>query len=132
MRTVFDNAAAFDSDNAIGVTDRRQPVGNNEDGPAGGDLLHVLLDRALAFVIERARCLVKNQNARIQHQRAGDRNALPLSSGQAAATLTNNRVVAVGQLQNEIMGTCELGRGNDSLPLAPPDPPGQCSQPPNN
>ena len=46
--------------------------------------LHVLLDDALALIIERAGRLVEDQDARIDDQRAGDRDALALPAGEAA------------------------------------------------
>src|SRR6185437_3101146 len=80
MIAVFNDTTALDGDDAIGVAYRRQPVGNNEDRPAGGNLLHVLLDGSLAFIIQRARCLVKNQNARIRDEGAGNSDALTLAA----------------------------------------------------
>ena len=90
MVAVFDDAAAFDGDDAIGVAHRRQTVGNDEDRPAGGDLLHVLLDGPLAFIIQRARCLVKDQDTWIRDQGAGNGDALALPARQAAAPLADD------------------------------------------
>src|SRR5581483_5266058 len=43
MGAVLDDAAALERDDAIGPADRGKPVGNDEHGAPGGDLLHVLL-----------------------------------------------------------------------------------------
>src|ERR1700761_3397077 len=94
MTAVLDDAAAFNGDDTIGVAYRGQPVGNDEDRAAGGDFFHVLLDGALAFVIERAGRLIEDQNAGVRHQGAGDRNALALTARKAAATLANDGVIA--------------------------------------
>ena len=44
---------------------------------------HILLDDALAFIVERAGRLVEDQNARVRDKGAGDRDALPLAARQA-------------------------------------------------
>src|SRR3569832_272542 len=75
MTPVFDNAAGLQCDDSIGAAYRRQPVSNNEDGPPRGELLHVLLDRPFAFVIQSAGRLVEDQDARIAHQGPGTRDA---------------------------------------------------------
>src|SRR5262249_30471614 len=49
---VLDQTPALDGDDAIGPAHRGEPVGNDQDGAAFGDLPHVLLDDALAFVVE--------------------------------------------------------------------------------
>src|SRR5258708_8598035 len=116
MGAIFDDAAALYRDDAISMTYRRQPVGDNENCPTARDLLHVLLNRALTFVVERTCCLIKDQNARIQHQRTGDGNALPLSSRQAAAPLAYHRVLPLAQLQDKILRTCKLVRSTDPIP----------------
>ena len=79
------------------------------------DLRHVLLNNALALVVERACRLIENQDARVGNQRAGNGDALPLAPGQAAAPLTDDRVIALGELENEVMGAGELCCGDDAL-----------------
>src|SRR5262249_38704131 len=55
---VLDQAAFVDGQHAIGDAQRRQAVGDDDDGAAAHDLAHVLLDDALAFVVECAGRLV--------------------------------------------------------------------------
>src|SRR5712675_1825132 len=111
MGAVLDQAAALDGDDAIGKPQRREPMGNDQHRPAAGDLHHVLLHDPLAFIIESARRLVEDEDARVGNQRAGDGDALPLASGQAAAAFTDDRVVAFGQFEDEVVSTCKLCRG---------------------
>ena len=96
MGAVLDQAAALDGDDAIGHPQRGEPMRDDEHRSALRDLRHVLLNDALALVVERACRLVENQDARIGNQRAGDGDALPLAAGQAAAALTDDRVIAFG------------------------------------
>ena len=65
--------------------------------------LHVLLDDPLALVVERARRLVEDQDARIGDQRARDGDALALAAGQRRAALAHDGVVAFRQLEDEFV-----------------------------
>ena len=105
---VLDEAAPLDGDDAIRHAHGGQPMRDDEHRSAVGDLRHVLLDDALALVVERARRLVENQDARIGDQGAGDGDALALPAGQAAAALADDRVVAFGQFEDEVMRAGEL------------------------
>src|SRR6266849_7032551 len=85
VRAVFDDAPTLDGDNAIGAANGRKSVGDDEHGSALADPPHVVLDDALALVIECARRLIEDQNSRIHDQRTSDGNPLPLPAGEAAA-----------------------------------------------
>src|SRR6266852_6249182 len=74
MRTVLDHPAALDRDQPVGAAHRRETMGDDEDGAAARDLLHVLLNDALAFIVEGAGRLVEDQDARVVDERAGDRD----------------------------------------------------------
>src|SRR5947207_507944 len=54
VSALLDDAPALDRDDAIGVAQGREPVGDDEHGAPVDDLLHVLLDLAFARVIETA------------------------------------------------------------------------------
>ena len=95
-----------------------KPVGDNKHGAALDDFAHVLVDDAFRLVVESARRFVEDQNARIRYKRPGDGDALTLTARQRAAAFANHRIVAVGQLQDEIRGrqrdarlpmTCSVG-----------------------
>src|SRR5262245_34604827 len=80
MAAVFDDAAGLDGDDPVGAPHRREPVGDDEDRAALGDLLHVLLDHPLALIIKRACCLVKDQDPGIGDESTPDRYPLFLTS----------------------------------------------------
>ena len=69
-------------------------VGDDENRTPRGDLCHILLDNPLAFVVERTRCFVEDQNSRLAQECASNRNTLALATRQAAAAFANDRVVA--------------------------------------
>src|SRR5262249_23446946 len=73
---VLDQAATLDRDDAVAAAHHREAVGDDEHGAALGDLAHVLLDDPFALVVERARGLVEDQDARVAQQRASDGDAL--------------------------------------------------------
>src|SRR5262249_38593979 len=113
--TVLDDTAALDRNDAVDPAHRRQAVGDDEYRSASGDLLHVLLDRSFALIIERARCLVEYQDSRVGNEGAGDRDALALSARKAAAPLANDGVIAFGQFQDKVVGACQISRRNHAL-----------------
>jgi hypothetical protein len=78
---VFDEPGALERDDAIGRAHRGEPVRNNENRAPFCDFLHVLLDNALALVIERAGRFIENQDTRIGDERTRDGDALALTAG---------------------------------------------------
>src|SRR5215510_15146907 len=80
MAAVLDDAAGLDGDDPAGAPHRREPVGDDEDSAALGDLLHVLLDHPLALIIKRARRLVEDQDPRVGDESTRDRDPLLLTS----------------------------------------------------
>ena len=75
---IFDQAAALERDDAICGAYRGEAVRDDQDRPLLGDLLHVVLNGALALIVEGACCFVEDQDARVGDERAGDGDALTL------------------------------------------------------
>src|SRR5690606_25207761 len=67
------------------------------------ELLDRLLDEALGFRVERGCRLVEDQNRRVAQDRPGNGDPLSLSAGQTRAALTEDRVVTLGQLHDEVV-----------------------------
>jgi len=61
------------------------------------------LDDGLAFGIEGRGRLVKNENAGIEQERSGDGETLALAAGQIRAVFRKQRVVALGQILDELV-----------------------------
>ena len=76
VRTLFNNLAMIDHEDAVGLAHGGQAVGDDEHGSALADAREVFLDDALGFVIEGAGGLVEDQDARVGNERAGDGDAL--------------------------------------------------------
>src|SRR5215470_2332083 len=119
VRPVLDEAAALDRDDAVGVADGGETVGDHEHRPALEHGPHVLLDDALGLVVERAGGLVEDEDAWIGDERPGDRQPLPLTAGERGAALADDGIVALRQLQDEVMSARERCCGDDAVHLHP-------------
>ena len=62
-------------------------------------LVQRLLHARLGLVVERRGRLVEQQDRRVAHDGAGDREALALAAGQGHAVLADRRVVALRLLR---------------------------------
>src|SRR5215468_11283414 len=113
MGAVLNQTATVDGDEAVAPSYGRQPVRDDEHCAAAGKLRHILLNDPLALIVERARRLVEDQDARVGNKRACDGQTLALAAGQAGAPLAHNGVVTIGKLKDEIMGAGRLCGRND-------------------
>jgi hypothetical protein len=77
-------------------------MSDDEDGAALGNLLHILLDDALALVIERARRFVEDQDPGIGDESAGDSlsaaSGPPIALTTASATAYRRTLCAMGKV----------------------------------
>ena len=76
-----DDAPTINHQNVVGICEHRQPVRDDDDGPALGDAAQFAPDNHFALQIEGARRLIEDQNARIDDERSGNREALLLPAG---------------------------------------------------
>ena len=68
-----------------------------------------LLDLLLGFGIHRAGRLIEDQDLRVVQDGAGDADALAFAAGEALPALADDRVVAIGEADDEVMGVGRLG-----------------------
>ncbi len=109
----FDDLAALDDDQAIGAAQRAQAVGDGDGGAAVDQVFQGRLDFALGFGVDRGGGFVEDQDARVDQQGAGDGDALAFAAGEGLAALADQRIVAVGQSQDEFVGAGGAGGGDD-------------------
>ena len=95
----FGDAAVFEDDDAVGVGDRAEPVGDDEARAAFHQRGQAGLDHPFAFGVEVAGGLVEDEDLRVGQDRAGDGDPLPLAAAELHAALADERVVAVGQVR---------------------------------
>ena len=109
----FDDHAAVDDQDAGGVDDGRQPMGDDERGAAFHEPVERLLDQRLVGGVERRGRLVEQQHGGVFEDGAGDGDSLPLAAREVDAALAEFRVVALRQRFDEQIGGGAAGGGLD-------------------
>src|SRR6476661_4673742 len=79
----LDDLAVLDDENLVRTPDGGEAVRDDDRGTAVQQPIERLLDQDLGRTIDVRRGLVEDEDARVGEQRAGDRNQLPLSRGEA-------------------------------------------------
>ena len=115
-RAAIDDPPGLHHDDLVGERDRRQPVGDDERRPAVHRLAQPALDRLLGGRVDRRGGVVEDQDPRLGDQRPGDRDPLALAAGERQPALADDRVVAVGQAGDEVVGLGAARRELDLLP----------------
>lgn len=77
VAAVFDDMALLDGDDAVAIPHCRKPMRDDHDRAALSDLAHILMDDALAFIIESAGGFIEYQDARVRNE--GPRNCYSLA-----------------------------------------------------
>ena len=99
------DAALVHDDYRVSVPDGREPVGDEQGGPALGQSADVPHDQSLALDVEGAGSFIKYEDLRVGHDGSRDGDALALAAGEAAAAFAYAGVVAVRHFFYEFMGT---------------------------
>ena len=103
VAAVGDDAPTIEHHHAVGEADRREPVGDDQRGAPVHERAQRAVDLELALGVDRAGGVVEHEDARVDEQGAGDGDALALTARQRVAALADDGVVAVGQLQDEVV-----------------------------
>ena len=124
MRAVLDDAACIHHHDPVHGGDRGQAVRDGDDGLALHHLRQRVLDRGLDLAVQRRCRLVQHQHRRILQERAGQGNALALSTREFHAAFAKMGVIAappgmVAKVQDELMRLGAAG-GVDHLVLTRP------------
>src|SRR5260370_40694946 len=99
-RAGLEGASALQGYDAIGAAHGRKAVGDDENRAVPGDVPHVLLDDSLTLVVEAACRLIEYQDPRVRHQHTCNSEALALPAREGAAAPANDRIIALGQLED--------------------------------
>src|SRR6185503_16910269 len=100
----LDDLSVLEHQDLVGAPDRRQAVRDDEGGAAVAQRLEAVLDHRFALAVEARGRLVEDQDPRIGEDGAGDRHALALAARQLDAALADDRVVALLELLDELVG----------------------------
>src|SRR3989338_10121078 len=85
MRAGFVDTAVVEDDDAVGVRDGAEPMGDHEAGVALGGGAELILDVELGLAVERGGPLVAKEDGGLAEHRAGDGDALLLAPGELEA-----------------------------------------------
>ena len=95
MRALLDDVAVVHHDDAVGLFDGGQAVGNDDAGAAVHQTLQGLLDEAFGFVVKRAGGFVQEQYRGVFQDGAGDGYALALASRELVTVGADGLVQAL-------------------------------------
>ncbi len=111
MGALFDDANACEHQDAVGMADGGETVSDDQGGSAVGEIEQRLLNRPFALVVERAGCLVEDQDRRILEESARYREALPLAARKLDTALADIGRVAIWQSRYEVVSVGGTGGG---------------------
>ena len=115
MRAFFHDFAIIDDQYLVGVAYRAQAVGNYEAGPTFHQPQQRLLDAHLRAGIHTAGGLIENKDGGVGQDRARNRQQLALPLAEVAGSFGEDRLVAVRQLTNKMIGIGHFGGLNAFL-----------------
>ena len=101
MGALLGHGAGIQHDDAVGVPDGGEPVGDDQGGAAPHQPGQRLVDQFLVDGVQVRGGLVEHQHGRVLEQRPGDGQALPLAAGKLHPALARHRVVARGEPGDE-------------------------------
>ena len=104
MGALVRDPAAIEQDHAVGEAEGRDAVGDDQAGPTHEHLAEPAEDLLLGERVDGAGGVVEHQDPRIGEDRAGEGDALALATAQAQPALADRGVVAVGELEDEVVG----------------------------
>ena len=110
MGSLLLDDAVCNGDDAGGGADGGETVGNDESGPALGQVVKGPLDFGLGDGIQGGGCLVQNQNGRIFQEDPGDGHPLLLAAGQEGPPFAHIGVKPIGHSQDVVINFRLPGR----------------------
>lgn len=106
----FDKATIVQNEHVVRVPNRRESMGDDERRPVGRQSFEVLLNQHLGFVVHVARRFIEDEDRWVADHRAGDGYPLALAAREFDTALADLRVIAIRQLNDELMSTSLLRR----------------------
>ncbi|BAC18002.1 putative ABC transporter ATP binding protein [Corynebacterium efficiens YS-314] len=101
---------AFHQADAVGEFQGGMPVGDHEDGDIGEFLADGAEDAVLGGRIDRGGGIIEHEHPRAGQERPGQRDALPLPTGERQSTFADHLGVTIGELVDELMCLRHLRR----------------------
>src|SRR5674476_181680 len=102
MAALADDAARLEDDDVVGVPDRRDPLGDDQNRRLPGLLHQGRTQLGVGGHIESRERVVEDIDVRSFDQRSRDGQSLPLPSGHVRTALGDRRVELAGHLADEV------------------------------
>ena len=96
MRPFVDHPTMDQDHDPISQMQRGLPIRDEKRGPLGHHAPEALVNGLLDLRVDRACCIVENEDARVRQNGAGQGDTLTLATRQGQATLPDDRVVPRG------------------------------------
>ena len=107
------DGSAIKHEDAVGMANRAQAVGDDKRGAAVEQSGQALLDQPFALGVEVTGGLVEDEDARVGQDGPGDGQPLALAAAESHAALADQGLVPVGQTLDELGGICGVrGQGD--------------------
>src|SRR5580658_6348167 len=104
----FDNPSLFDDQDLIGSADGGKAMRDDEGGSSLHQVGKTLLDKLLRLGVKTRSSFVKNEDARLRQNCAGDRNPLALSSRELHTPFADHGVVLVRKALGKLIHTGDV------------------------
>lgn len=117
MRALLHDIPLANNKNYICLPDRTQTMSDNEARSPFERFAHRFLHERFGVRIDRRGCLIEHDDRRIREHGTGDREQLALTLREIRSVFLDDRVVAIGQKLDEMIGLRELGSQADVLLL---------------
>ena len=98
MGALLNYSAVIEHQNAICVDDRRQTMCHDNGCTPHECLVDGRLNLSLGFSVQSRCCFVKQQDLRLTEECTSNGETLPLTTRNAHSTISDYRVIAIGQL----------------------------------
>src|SRR5207302_10451962 len=100
----FNDATDIQNIESVGALHLRKTMRDDDRRAPAHEPIESLLHEELALVVERARCFVEQEDARVPQDRPRDRDTLALPDREADTALADDRLHALGHPPNELGG----------------------------
>ena len=108
VRATFYDTSLMQHTNLIGISDGRKPVGNGYGGTRLHQSFQRILHQSFALSIEGRGSLIEYQDGWVLQDGTGYADALPLTSGESAATVTDVGLELLFRCHDEVVGIGNL------------------------
>ena len=104
MGAAFSDDAVLEVDDAVGLFDSGQTVGDDNDRPVFHQVIDGLLDLAFRLHVHGGGGFVQDEDGRVTQDRPGNGEPLLLAAGEPDPPFADVTVVTVGHGHDEVVG----------------------------